>query len=280
MEILHCLFENLNPENVDLNIINCGIQYPNPSHKYGPIIRDHHILQYVRLGRGFYELNNKTYELGPGDLFYIPAGFPNSYRSDPDDPYYYTWVGFNGAKATKYIRLMGLSAESPVIRLHDDSVHELLLELISEFEKNTETSKVCCMSTLYGVFAKLLKNVQSNNTAQITPSSEYVQKALAYIHQNFTTEITVSQLSGLLSLNRTYFSGIFKKIMGIAPVEYLIQYRIKHACRLLRSTSLSVADIATSVGFSGLVNFSIRFKQAMGCSPQAYRKEYAEIVKN
>ena len=272
MEILHCLYENFNPENIDLNILNCGIQFPNKYHKFGPIIRDHYILQYIISGEGYYEVNNKYHTLKAGDLFYIPAGISNTYRSNPENPYKYAWVGINGTKAKKYIQMMNLSIDSPILHIQDDSIYTLLLELIEKFKKNTETSKVESMGVLYSLIAKLMGNVQSNNIEKSEMSSEYVQKALVYIHQNFTTDITVSKISDFLSLNRTYFSGIFKNNMGVSPIEYLTQYRIKHACRLLKNTDLPISEIATSVGFSDIVNFSVRFKQKTGYPPREYRK--------
>ena len=59
--------------------------------------------------------------------------------------------------------------------------------------------------------------------------------------------------------------------MGKSPKEYLTEYRIKQACRLLKETDLSISAIAYSVGFENNLYFSKAFKKQKGLSPSEYR---------
>lgn len=64
--------------------------------------------------------------------------------------------------------------------------------------------------------------------------------------------------------------------MNRSPKEYLTEYRIKQACRLLRETTLSVSAIAYSVGFENNLYFSKAFRKQKGKSPSEYRESHSE----
>jgi AraC-like DNA-binding protein len=60
--------------------------------------------------------------------------------------------------------------------------------------------------------------------------------------------------------------------MGVSPKEYLIDFRIRNARRLLLNTGMTVTEVAAAVGYNDGVNFSKIFKQRVGCSPGSFRK--------
>ena len=58
--------------------------------------------------------------------------------------------------------------------------------------------------------------------------------------------------------------------MGQSPIDYLTEYRINEACKLLRAGNLSIAEVAVSVGFFDQFYFSRVFKRAKGVPPSKY----------
>ncbi|MDG0794182.1 AraC family transcriptional regulator [Cohnella ginsengisoli] len=70
-----------------------------------------------------------------------------------------------------------------------------------------------------------------------------------------------------------YFSNYFKKTFGVNYVEYLNKVRLSHARDLLRSTSLSIAEIGEKTGYLNASTFTTTFKKYMGVSPSDYRKQ-------
>ncbi len=67
--------------------------------------------------------------------------------------------------------------------------------------------------------------------------------------------------------------GIFKAVYGMTPKEYMDELRLKEAKRLLRETDEKVIDIAALVGYGGLSTFNRFFKDRIGITPLAYRKQ-------
>ena len=74
--------------------------------------------------------------------------------------------------------------------------------------------------------------------------------------------------------NRSYFGKIFHETMGKTPQEFLIHYRMTKACQLLKSTQMSIKDIAAAVGYPNQLHFSRAFHQILGASPRAWRNEH------
>ncbi len=66
---------------------------------------------------------------------------------------------------------------------------------------------------------------------------------------------------------------IFKAVYGMTPKEYMDELRLKEAKRLLKETDEKVIDIAALVGYGGLSTFNRFFKDRVGITPLAYRKQ-------
>ena len=75
--------------------------------------------------------------------------------------------------------------------------------------------------------------------------------------------ITVDDIAAALGLSRSYFSKLVKKMTQKSPQEYLLAYRINKSCALLRTTELSIGEIALLVGYSNQFHFSRAFKNYM-----------------
>jgi AraC-like DNA-binding protein/mannose-6-phosphate isomerase-like protein (cupin superfamily) len=100
---------------------------------------------------------------------------------------------------------------------------------------------------------------------------------MQYISNNYQEKLTLGQLSEHFHLSASYLSELFKQQVGTTFVSYLHEVRIRHACTLLVSTSLSVADIAMEVGFGSFKTFSRVFRQNKAMTPTEYRKSVRKV---
>jgi AraC family transcriptional regulator len=99
-----------------------------------------------------------------------------------------------------------------------------------------------------------------------------VELAREYIHQNFSKDISLQEISTNSFISPFHFSRIFKKITSFSPHQYLQQVRLKHAEMLLKNSNMPVSDIAYTSGFSSTAYFATAFKQQYALSPLPYRK--------
>ncbi|MCX7950112.1 MAG: AraC family transcriptional regulator, partial [Treponemataceae bacterium] len=96
-----------------------------------------------------------------------------------------------------------------------------------------------------------------------------------YIHRHFTEPINMTVVANHVSVNYTYFSEVFKQVMGINFNEYLKNLRLSHAKELLRKGCYRVYEVAERSGFGDVKYFMKTFKESVGLSPGEYQKYHA-----
>lgn len=104
-------------------------------------------------------------------------------------------------------------------------------------------------------------------------SNDYsVARAQHYIEQHLSENITVKKLASLGYVSTSGLTHKFKAEIGVSPIEYLIEVRIRHAKNLLRRKNLSVTEIALQCGFSNTAHFSSTFQKREGISPKEFQQ--------
>ena len=101
---------------------------------------------------------------------------------------------------------------------------------------------------------------------------EIIKKAIQYISQHFSEDLTLEQVAGHIHLNAAYFSSMFKQSTGSSFKEYLNMVRIEESKRLLANTDYTIIDIAIAAGFEDQSYFSKVFKKYTGLTPRQYRQ--------
>jgi AraC-like DNA-binding protein len=100
----------------------------------------------------------------------------------------------------------------------------------------------------------------------------HLAAALGALHADLTRSWTLAALAATAGLSRTAFAARFSAGVGEPPMRYLQSLRLHHARRLLRDERLTVAAVATRVGYTSEVAFAARFRRAFGASPGAWRR--------
>ena len=76
-------------DNVELSIFNCGYEYCEPGHTWGPGVRDHYLIHLVVGGKGVYQVGGVSHPLQEGDLFLAKPNQLITYAADETDPWAY-----------------------------------------------------------------------------------------------------------------------------------------------------------------------------------------------
>lgn len=95
-----------------------------------------------------------------------------------------------------------------------------------------------------------------------------------YIEWNYFSNLKVKDVAAYFGYHEKYISTVFHKETGTGLKEYMLQIKMKYACRTLARTDISVSQLALNLGFTDAHNFSGAFRKVMGCSPSDYRKEH------
>jgi transcriptional regulator GlxA family with amidase domain len=97
--------------------------------------------------------------------------------------------------------------------------------------------------------------------------------AICQMHERPDKSWTVAQLATAAALSRSAFFERFSRAVGVAPMEYLLSWRMALAKNLLRRKDSGVAKIAERVGYSSASAFSVAFTRYVGLPPTQYAQE-------
>ena len=103
-------------------------------------------------------------------------------------------------------------------------------------------------------------------------SLEKIKIVLKYIENNYMNRITIEEIAEVSDFSESHFMRYFKETMGTSFIDYLKDYRLTMASRLLLTSDSAILAIASEVGFDNLSYFNRAFKQKYGMTPSAFRK--------
>ncbi|TYP73956.1 AraC family transcriptional regulator [Paenibacillus methanolicus] len=112
-----------------------------------------------------------------------------------------------------------------------------------------------------------------SQAGQLEPlrTPRYSERVMQWIEQHYAEEFSLGRMAEELHLSKFYVSRLFRQETGSSITDYLTARRIKHACRLLRTTALPVERIGAEVGLPNPSYFIQLFKREVGRTPLKYR---------
>jgi transcriptional regulator GlxA family with amidase domain len=100
-----------------------------------------------------------------------------------------------------------------------------------------------------------------------------IERSVAYMSEHLDQPLQVATLAAHANISPSHFFALFKRRIGSAPMDYFTRLRMKRACRLLESTSLSIKEVAFELGYDDPFYFSRVFKSVYYAAPSDYRAE-------
>lgn len=168
----------------------------------------------------------------------------------------------------KSIELIGLLSRATYeAGSNESSVYHMSESFMLELTgvKNLTDLSYVLMETLEQFTNMAFSHTTINNLSVI-------KKSIDYINDNYNQNITLEMAAEQVGLNPSYFSTLFKKETGINFSNYLLNLKIENARLLLKSSNLSLINIAVEVGFDNQSYFSNVFKRSTGMTPKQYRQ--------
>lgn len=102
--------------------------------------------------------------------------------------------------------------------------------------------------------------------------SKVIALAKSYVDLHYSHHITLEEVAEEAFVSASYLCGLFRKELGINFKEYLVQLRMREACRLLNDQRYSISQIGSMVGYKNTRYFRELFIQHTGMTPSHYRK--------
>lgn len=158
---------------------------------------------------------------------------------------------------------------------HTDA-QTLIQDMIDNWEGSSETRELDIQLLTARFWSLLFKNRNSmvtGNTSEATMRMQARYMSMTeFIAKHFHEKLMLEQISRAANISRSEALRCFRTLAGQTPVEYLLNYRLRQAQRLLLSTEKSITEIAQSSGFESVAYFDRVFRRAFGCTPRQMRR--------
>ena len=189
-----------------------------------------------------------------------------------EDPWCYAWVSFLGINSQNYIyQLMTSSDDIYIIHGLDTEKYMSYISEILTLEGNTTSEYFKANSILFSIMSSLFEDVSFDESSW--GKGSVLEEIKFYLDMHYAEKLKLKDVARSFGLHPNYLTRIFHDKYGISPKQYLMNVKLKKACRLLITTELPVSVISSSLGFEDQLAFSRIFKKIYGDSPSVYRKK-------
>lgn len=161
---------------------------------------------------------------------------------------------------------------NPAITWHGEILHHM----DSIYALHTQNaSPLRIQSRFLEIWATLTENINLSDhiDKKDIEKLEALKSMLRYLHTQYPEQITLDQIASVGNVGKSTCTEIFKAHLHETPINYLIRYRLDKAAQILRTTSLTVTEIAYEVGFTSPSYFTYTFRNNYRCNPTSYRNQ-------
>ncbi len=213
-------------------------------------------------------------EVSRGSIIYIPHGaeYRTKFESlSPHSDSHTVLFEFLARDADGEI-ISVTQSDSPFIVEHGGSggIYESFFKLADAY-KSMNRSPAYIKSVAYGIIAELSRSEYISKL--LSKKYSVIAQGIVYLEENYDKNPSVSELAHMCSVSESTFRELFKSYSGLSPSEYIAHGKTERAKRLLADGSLTVSEVAYTLGFSDSASFGRFFKKTAGTSPGKWQKK-------
>ncbi len=151
----------------------------------------------------------------------------------------------------------------------------LIEDIIGYFKDETFGYEMRARSALSELWLILLEETgeMRKNAKIVDPTdSRRMKQMMNYVHEHFRDKIYLDEISASAGISPRECSRCFKRQIGLTPMDYLNQYRVRMAADELKMTAKPISVIGEECGFASDSYFGKMFRQYLNCTPREYRR--------
>ncbi len=242
-------------------------------------------MSYILSGEAEHEIDGIRYRVCRGDVVAIRPGVAHTFHPiDCGEPFVAYDLMFSeellsgvGGELGDMCASLFYPCDGECSDLHLDSssyavfgdiFHKIHLEYRTRAKGYSDIIRAYTVELI----VKLFRRLEEENAGKLSARQRAaVLDTAHFLEENFRDHVTLDALSARMYFSKDYLNRLFKEVMGMPVGAYLQKLRLDEACRLLRSTDKTVAEIAELSGFGDVKAFYTVFKRVMKITPGEYR---------
>lgn len=265
------------------NILPCSI--PLDFRKVPLHWHDEMEIIYIKKGHGYVTVDFQQYKVSSGTIVLILPGQLHSIEQFDDLSMEYENIIFHvgmllprteDTSSTGFLRpFLNGQITVPSVYTVVSEHHKALSDCLNACDEICKTKPegydLFIKGKLFEFFFILSNRCRNEKNPRTVKSLDKMKIVLKFVENSYMHKITVAEVADRIDFSESHFMRYFKENMGTSFVDYLRDYRLTMAARLLLVSDDTVLSIAEEVGFDNLSYFNRAFKKKYGVTPREYR---------
>lgn len=244
----------------------------------------------VKKGQGEISVDLVSHQASEGDIFLVPPGHLHAIRQAEGHSMEYENIIFQLSLLMSsptdfcsqqfFAPLLQGRSTLPARISTEHPLHAPLAACLAEIDhyssQGDALSTLAIKSRLFELFRLLFswqKQEPNPPFASLRPKSlDLVKTIMKYVENHYGERLTIETMASVSGFSQSHFMKFFKNTMGVSFIEYLNDYRLTMAARLLLASSDTIVAISAECGFENLSYFNRMFRRKYGVTPSEYRK--------
>lgn len=241
---------------------------------------------YIKKGHGYVTVDFKQYKVSGGTIVLILPGQLHSIEQYDDLSMEYENIIFQvnmllprteDTSSINFLRpLLNGQITVPsmfsMVHPHYEAISACIDACDEICKTKPEGYDLYIKGKLFEFFYILSNRCRNEKNPRTAKSLDKMKTILKFIETNYMQKISVAEIAEQVEFSESHFMRYFKETMGTSFVDYLREYRLTMAARLLIASDATILSIAEEVGFDNLSYFNRAFKKHYGVTPSQYRR--------
>jgi AraC family transcriptional regulator len=250
------------------------------------------VLASMLRGKKVMHLRENSFDFFPGESVVLPPGelmridFPEATEQNPTQCLALTMANEKIGKVVDYLNESHPRAEenqewrftdSNFHFTNDIAINQIIARMIFLFTENHPSKDVFANFMLKELIIRLMQTEARKLLIDVTDSPQQESRlafVIQFIREHLHDPLSIELLSKKACMSQTHFFRSFKNELGISPVDFVNNERIKQAKTLLRAPNKSINDVCYASGFNNVSYFNKMFKRATNLTPSEYKLQF------
>lgn len=214
-------------------------------------------------GSATFSLNGEKYQLNKGVILHAGPSMLLEIEAKDELPWEYVVIHYRFIEGKRHYKDKHFLIEVG----HNHKVDYLVQQLIYHDALPDDLMRLKCRLLFHQFIETILVCAKMHTT------DNTVDLALTFLTEHYMQPITITEVAEQVGCERRRLSYLFEKQVGMSPIQYLTEIRLKHATKLLRTSDMPIYQVAEHVGYTDSFYFCRLFKKHYTQSPTQFRAQ-------
>lgn len=220
-------------------------------------------------------IDGEQLESGGGSAFFYCPDEPQCYWYEQPPELKCYWIHFTGSCAEELLRASGLMDQRVSVLGRAPEICDRIEAIIDEINTPRPGNEQVAAAQLAQLLAQCGRLLKEKRSPDHSGRKTAILASTEFLRQHYSQSISIKQLAGDAGMSLNHFSLSFKQLVGKSPQQYLTDYRLQQAIKLICYCDMSIAEIAREIGYDDPMYFSRVFKKHIRVSPTEFLRQQA-----